>query len=219
MRLAVVSLGGYSSKLIAEKARAYFSVVDEINLKNVDVRVFTGAKEAFYEDRPLPDYDCIFVRGSFRYELLQRTLSEVKFDDAYLPLRPEAFINCHNKLLTLLALQKYNLPVPTTYFASTADYAKKILGEVNYPIILKIPHGTQGKGVMFADSLPSAKSMLDALEVFGQPYLIQEYIETGATDVRAIVVGDKVVGCMRRKAASNELRANIQMGGVGEPYQ
>ena len=64
-----------------------------------------------------------------------------------------------------------------TPIAATTEGAKKLVENVNYPIIIKIPEGTHGKGVMFADSVSSAKSVLDALEVFNQPYIIQDYIE------------------------------------------
>jgi len=69
---------------------------------------------------------------------------------------------------------------------------------------------------MFADSFAAASSMLDAIETLKQPFLIQEYIETEGSDIRAIVVGDKVVAAMKRKAAGDEKRANIHAGGKGE---
>ena len=106
--------------------------------------------------------------------------------------------------------------MPITYLASSTRAAKKILNEVNYPIVLKFPHGTQGKGVMFAESFAAASSMLDALIALKQPFLIQEYIETGGVDIRAFVVGDKVAASMKRKAVRGEMRANIHTGGTGE---
>jgi ribosomal protein S6--L-glutamate ligase len=83
---------------------------------------------------------------------------------------------------------------------------------------MKFPTGTQGRGVMFADSFSSASSMLDALLALKQPFIIQEYIETGGADIRAFVVGERVVACMKRKAVEGEKRANIHAGGKGEAY-
>ena len=137
----------------------------------------------------------------------------------YMPINPEAFDIGHDKLLTHLALQQYKIPMPKTYITSTPEAAKKILEKVNYPIIMKFPQGTQGKGVMFADSFASASSMLDALTALRQPFIIQEYVETGGVDIRVIVVGDKVIAAMRRKAVKGEERANIHAGGKGEAYQ
>src|SRR3989338_8003938 len=93
---------------------------------------------------------------------------------SYMPIKAETFTLGHDKLLTHLALQHFNIPMPMTYLASSAKAAKKILNEVAYPIVLKFPHGTQGKGVMFAESYAAASSMLDALIALKQPFLIQE---------------------------------------------
>jgi len=105
--------------------------------------------------------------------------------------------------------------MPDSYFSPTLNAAKKILKKINYPIIIKLPKGTGGKGVMFADSFPAASSMLDAIGPLKLQVVIQEYMETNSTDTRAIVVGDKVVASYQRKAAEGEKRANIHMGGVG----
>jgi len=219
MRFALISLRGTSSQWVLEKAREHFDIVDDIDIRQVYVQTTSDKQEIFYNNKPLADYDCVYVKGSFRYQLLQTAISTVLKDESYIPLSPQSFQYCHNKFSTLLALHKKDIPIPTTHYAPNVDVAKKILEDVNYPIIIKIPEGTQGKGVMFADSLTSAKSLLDTMTIFKQPYLIQEYIETGATDVRAIVVGDKVVAAMRRRAQDNELRANIHMGGIGEAYE
>lgn len=109
--------------------------------------------------------------------------------------------------------------MPRTYVSSTVPAAKKILEKMNYPVIMKFPHGTGGKGVMFADSYASASSLLDALSALRQPFIIQEYIETGGTDIRAIVVGNKVVASMERKASLMEARANWHSGGTGEAVE
>jgi len=84
---------------------------------------------------------------------------------------------------------------------------------------MKFPSGTQGKGVMFADSFASASSMMDALSALRQPFLIQEFVETGGVDTRAIVVGDKVVAAMNRESKEGEMRANIHAGGKGTPTE
>jgi len=218
MKLGIITIGGPSAKTIAKRAKEYFDSVELINLKKVSIKSGKNP-EVSYEGKKLQKYDCIYMRGSYKYALLQTAISRMLYGKVYLPLHPTSFYTCHNKYLTALALQKKNVPIPDTYLAATTEQAKKILEKVVYPIILKIPEGTQGKGVMFADSLPSAKSMIDTLETFNQPYIIQEYIESRATDIRAIVAGGKVIAAMRRKAANNELRANIHLGGKGEPYE
>ncbi|MEA3379111.1 MAG: RimK family alpha-L-glutamate ligase [Nanoarchaeota archaeon] len=219
MRLGVISLGGTTSQWIAQKALKYFNISDMIDIKQIFIETTSKRQEVYYNKKPLDHYDCIYIRGSFKYNLLQTAITTVLQEQCYLPLKAQSFNYCHNKFSTLLALHKKNIPIPTTHYAPNVEVAKKILENVNYPIIIKIPMGTQGKGVMFADSIASAKSVLDAMEIFKQPFLIQEYIETGATDTRAIVVGNKVIAAMKRRAIGNELRANIHMGGSGKKYE
>ena len=216
---AIISLGSKSSEWTFEAMKKYFDEVDNINIKEIEVNIGTKSKNILYNGKPLKDYDCIFVKGSYKYAMLSRAITSIRNKRSYMPLTENAFSIGHNKLLTHLELMKYNIPMPKTYLSSTASAAKKILEKLNYPVILKFPEGTQGKGVMFADSYASASSFLDAAATLKQPLIIQEYIETNATDIRAIVVGNKVVASMQRKANVGEKRANIHAGATGEPYE
>jgi len=219
MKAAVISMGSISSKWIIKSMKKYFEKVDAINIRNLEVSIQSKKYEIFYGGEPMEEYDCIVCRGSFRYSDLLRAITHALNDKVYMPIMPSAFTVGHDKLLTHLKLGDAKIPMPTTYLSSSADAAKKLLQKVNYPIIMKFPQGTHGKGVMFADSFESAASMLDALAVLNQPFLIQEYVETGGVDTRAIVVGNKVVAAMRRKAVQGEKRANIHAGGKGESVE
>ena len=219
MKAALISLGSKSSKWTLEAMRKYFAQVDDIDLRSIEVNLSSKNPEILYHGKPLETYDCVYAKGSFRYEQLLRGITSLLHKTTYMPLKPLSFTFGHDKLLTHLAFQQHKIPMPTTYLASTTEAAKKIMKKVNYPIVMKFPHGTQGKGVMFADSYSSASSLLDALAALRQPFIIQEYIETGGVDIRAIVVGDKVVASMKRKAEVGEKRANIHAGGKGEPCQ
>ena len=217
MKAAVMSLGSKSSLMVLEEMKKYFDSVDKIDLRDVEVNLGGSKLDVLYEGHQLPRYSCIYARGSFRYAPLLRSVTRTLYSFSYMPIKAETFTLGHDKLLTHLALQHFNIPMPATYFASSTRAAKKILNEVTYPIVLKFPHGTGGKGVMFAESFAAASSMLDALIALKQPFLIQEYIETGGVDVRAFVVGNKVAASMKRKAVRGEMRANIHAGGTGEP--
>ncbi len=200
-----------------EAMMKYFDQAEAIQLKKIEVRL---GKESgiFYEGKPLENYDCVYVKGSFRYaNLLCSVASMLEGRIPYMPLPSNTFTVVHNKLLTHLVLQQHNIPMPRTYITPSADEAKELLKNASYPLVMKFPEGTQGKGVMFADSFSSASSLLDALGVLNQPFIIQEYIETGGSDIRALVVGEKVVAAMRRQAQKEEKRANIHAGGKGEP--
>lgn len=215
MKAAVISLGSISSQWVATALQKYFSQVDLISLKEIEVWLGKAAS-ILYRQEPLPTYDCIYLKGSFRYAHLLSSIATVLQDQVpYLPISPGAYTTVHNKLLTHLVLQQRHIPMPKTYVTSTLPAARELLKKVHYPIVMKFPEGTQGKGVMFADSFSSASSLLDALGVLKQPFIIQEYIETEGKDIRALVVGDKVVAAMQRVAQGEEKRSNIHAGGKG----
>lgn len=217
LKAAVISLGSKSSKMVVKALKKYIRTVDDLNIKDIEVTLSPKGMEVLYKGKHLEDYDCIYAKGSFRYAPLLRAITTVASKNSYLPIQPASFTIAHDKMITQLMLQQKGIPTPKTYLNATPEAAKKVLENVNYPIIMKFPQGTQGKGVMFADSFAAANSMMDALTALKQPFLIQEYVETGGVDIRAIVVGDKVVASMRRKAESGEKRANIHAGGKGEP--
>ncbi|NPE27006.1 RimK family alpha-L-glutamate ligase [Methanococcoides sp. SA1] len=218
MKAAVISLGGRSSKAVAEACRKYFEVVDELNLKDFEVCLSDEGINVAYLEKNLDRYDCVYIRGSYKYALLQRSISRALQGEVYMPIRPRAFTLGHDKYMSLLELQKNGVSIPKTHYAATTNIAIRILrDEVDYPVILKVQEGTHGKGVMVAESFKSAKTILDILSEYKRPYVIQEFVETaGTSDIRVIVGGGKVLGAYRRVAALGEFRTNIHMGGKRE---
>ncbi|MFC1690627.1 RimK family alpha-L-glutamate ligase [Nanoarchaeota archaeon] len=216
---ALISLGSESSKLTLEAMKKYFEKVDHIDLQEIEVNFKPRGCEVLWNGEKLPNYDCIYVKGSFRYSAILSAITSSLSGLCYMPLKGKSFSRGHDKLLTQLYLQQSKIPMPKSYLASSPHAAKKILERLNYPILMKFPQSTHGKGVMYADSFASANSMLDALTVLNQPFIIQEYVDTSGSDLRAIVVGDKVVASMRRKAKEGEVRANIHAGAIGEPVE
>jgi ribosomal protein S6--L-glutamate ligase len=219
MKAALVSLGSKSSKWTFDAMKKYFEEVDDIDLRNVEVDLGAKSPVVLYEGKPFQEYDCMYIKGSFRYIQILTSIAAVLQGKLFMPIEPYAFTVGHDKLQTHLALQQHNIPMPETYISSNPAAAKQLLERLSYPIVMKFPSGTQGKGVMFAESFNSAASMLDALSALNQPVIIQSYVETGGSDIRAIVVGDKVVAAMERKAVEGERRANIHAGGKGSPVK
>ena len=216
MKAAIISQGSVSSKWTFEAMQKYFDEVEEIDVKNLEISISGNTAQILHKGEPLKKYDCVYAKGSFRYSQILRSLTSVLQKECYMPIIPGAFTIAHDKLLTQLMMQQHSIPMPKTYISSTIESARQLLSSLNYPIIMKFPQGTQGKGVMFADSFSSASSILDALSALKQSFIIQEYVDTGATDVRAFVVGDKVVASMMRRGAADEVRSNIHTGGTGE---
>lgn len=216
LKAAVVSLGSKSSYMVVEEMQKLFSQVDHLNLKSFEINFLKDSVQILYEGNPIEDYDCVYLKGSFRYAQLIQSLSYALQGKTYIPIDPHTFSTGHNKLLTQLVLQLNNIQMPQTYISATPEAGKNLLKNINYPIILKFPDGTHGKGVMIADSFPAASSMLDAFLSLNKSVIIQEYVDTGGKDVRAIVVGDQVVGAMERTAEQGEVRSNVHAGGTGK---
>ena len=219
MKAALISLGSTSSQWIVDALKKYFEEVDMILLKDIEIEI--GAKEGkavLYKGKPLPRYDCIYAKGSFRYGTLLRAITTHLKKTTYMPTEEQSFTRAHDKLLTHLKLQEHGIPMPKTYIVPSADAGKKLLKKLTYPIIIKMPSGTHGKGVMYADSVESASTMIDALALLKQPFLIQQYIETEGKDIRVFVIGNKAVSAMQRSAGAGDKRANLHSGGEGTAY-
>ena len=216
LKIAIVSLTGRSSQAIAKAAEKHFGVVKFYSIKDVGLEV---GKEngVFCKNEDLKKFDCVYLRGSFNYIDSLASVAIALNSKIYTPIRPESFFIAHNKFLTEVRLKEAKIPVPETYLVNKSDTAKQIIesNKLKYPVVFKVLSGTHGKGVMFADSEESAKSMIDMMVKFNEPYLIQEYIETGARDIRAVVIGKKVIA-MERRAGKGELRAGIHSGGKGK---
>ncbi len=219
MKAALISQGSVSSKWTFEEMKKCFSEVDDLDLRRIEINLGRKEEKVLYDGKPLRRYDCVFAKGSFRFSSLLRAITKIVSKEAYMPIKSSAFINSRDKFLAQVKLEEHNITMPKTYLSSSATAAKRILEKIDYPIVMKLPEGTHGRGVVFADSHSSASSFLDALGTLKQPFIIQEFIETGGADIRALVIGNKVVAVMQRKAKDDEKRANIHAGGRGEPYE
>jgi ribosomal protein S6--L-glutamate ligase len=128
-----------------------------------------------------------------------------------------AIRRARDKLLALQVLTMSGIGVPRTVLARTpaqVDLALEIVG--GPPVVLKLLQGTQGVGVILAETRAAASSTLDALWGLGQDVLVQEYVvESAGRDVRVLVVGGRIVAAMRRQARDGEWRSNIHRGGAG----
>lgn len=216
-KFGLISLGSKSSMMILEEAGKLFDVADHIDLRKIEVKI-NGSTAVLYNGDILGDYDCLYMRGSYKYSTLLYALSELYKDKTYIPLDPNSHIIAHNKFMTHLFLSSEKaLKMPSTYFAAKISETKEFLKTLNYPIIMKFPSGTHGKGVIFTESYSSASSMVDALHVFDQPVIIQDYVNI-KSDIRIIVAGDRIAGAMKRTAGKDEVRANAHAGGDGEPF-
>jgi ribosomal protein S6--L-glutamate ligase len=128
-----------------------------------------------------------------------------------------AIARSRDKLSALQQLAAAGVRIPRTVLARGGGDVKDLVAQVGgLPAILKLIQGTQGVGVMIAHSLAEVESILSTLWDLGQEILLQEFVsESRGSDIRALVVGERVVGAMRRAAKSGEFRSNLHRGGAG----
>ncbi len=129
-----------------------------------------------------------------------------------------AVYRARDKLRSLQVLAAHGVRVPPTLMARNPDHVEWCIDQLGgAPVVLKLLQGTQGVGVMLAESTDAAEAILDAMWGLGQNILVQKFIaDSRGRDVRAIVVGGRVVACMRRVARPGSFRSNIHRGGKGE---
>jgi ribosomal protein S6--L-glutamate ligase len=130
-----------------------------------------------------------------------------------------AIARSRDKLRCLQHLTRAGLDMPRTVMAHDRSNVRKLVQEVGgLPLIIKLIRGTQGVGVMIAHTLQEVQTIVDTFWDLGQEIVLQEFVaESKGKDVRALVVGDRVVGAMRRQARKEgEFRSNIHRGGEGQ---
>jgi ribosomal protein S6--L-glutamate ligase len=126
-----------------------------------------------------------------------------------------AIARSRDKFRSLQLLARKGIPMPLTGFAQSPDSTEDLICMVGgAPVVIKLLEGSQGKGVMLADSHQSAVSIINAFKKMGANILVQQYIkESNGSDIRCFVVGGKIVAAMERKAKDGEFRANVHQGG------
>ena len=126
-----------------------------------------------------------------------------------------AIARARDKLRALQLLSRYGLDIPRTAMCRFRDEVAQVVEHVGgLPCIIKLIQGTQGVGVMIASTMDEVQGMLDTFWDLGQEILLQEFVaESKGRDLRALVIGDRVVAAMRRQARTGEFRSNIHRGG------
>lgn len=129
-----------------------------------------------------------------------------------------AITRSRDKLRSLQLLSRKGLGLPTTTFAHSPHDLDQVIEEVGgAPLVIKLLHGTQGKGVVLAETKKAAESVIQAFMELKADILVQEFIkEANGEDIRAFVVGKKVIAAMKRTAPEGEFRSNLHRGGTAE---
>ncbi|MDX1571737.1 MAG: RimK family alpha-L-glutamate ligase, partial [Xanthomonadales bacterium] len=178
-----------------------------------------GSPGLFYRQKRLSRYDAVLPRigASITYygSAVVRQFQEM---GVYCANSAAGILNSRDKLRSLQILARHHIGIPDTVFVrDRKDVLPGIERVGSAPVIIKLIEGTQGVGVLLAESIKTAEATIELLQSQKQNVLIQKFVaESKGKDIRALVVGDRVVAAMRRVAQGTEFRSNIHRGGKGE---
>lgn len=218
MRIAMMARNAnlYSHKRLKEAAEQRGHELDIINTLRCYMNIASHRPEIYYNEKKLPDYDAVIPRigASVTFYGLA-VLRQFEMMDVY-PLNESVAIGrSRDKLRSMQLLSREGIGLPVTTFAHDPRQTEEVLKLAgNAPLVVKLLEGTQGIGVVLADTNRSAKSVIEAFRGAKVNILVQEFIkEAGGTDIRALVVGGKVIAAMQRTGAEDEFRSNLHRGG------
>jgi ribosomal protein S6--L-glutamate ligase len=221
MKLAMLARNPslYSHRRIVEAARTRGHEIEVINTLHVHMNITSSRPTLWHGGRQLPHYDAVIPRigaSITHYGLAVLRQFEVQ---GVFPLNESVAIGrSRDKLRALQLLAREGIGLPVTAFAHGPRRAEDVIKEVGgTPCVIKLLEGTQGRGVILAETTASAKSIIEAFSATNTNILVQEYIrEAGGNDIRVLVVGGKVVASVLRSCKKGEFRANLHRGGKAE---
>lgn len=208
--------GLYSHRRLVEAATARGHHIDVINTLRCYMNITSHRPEVHYNGEKLTGYDAVIPRigASVTFYGLA-VLRQFEMMGVY-PLNESVAIGrSRDKLRSLQLLARDGIGLPVTAFAQDPKQTGEVLKIAGgAPVVIKLLEGTQGIGVVLADTERSAKSVIEAFRGANVNILVQEFIkEAGGTDIRALVVGGKVIAAMQRTGAEGEFRSNLHRGG------
>ncbi len=221
MKIAMLARNAklYSHQRLKEAAEERGHQLDIIDTLRCYMNIASRRPEVYYNGVNLKGYDAVIPRiGASVTFYGTAVLRQFEMMGVY-PLNESVAIGrSRDKLRSMQLMARDGIGLPVTTFAHDAKQTEAVLklaGEA--PLVIKLLEGTQGLGVVLADTNRSAKSVFEAFRATNTNILIQEFIkEAGGTDIRAIVVGGKVIAAMKRTGAEGEFRSNLHRGGSAQ---
>lgn len=205
----------YSTRRLVEAARDLGLKAEVLDTLRCNLVLGSGGPKVLYRGQVLPPPGVVIPRiGASITSFGLAVVSQ--FDTMGIPVLNAAvsIARSRDKLRALQLLSKFGLDIPRTVMCRCREEVSAAVAEVGgLPCIMKLTSGSQGVGVMIANTMGEVEGMLDTLRKLGQEILIQELVtESRGQDVRALVIGDRVVAAMRRTAREGEFRSNIHRG-------
>jgi len=220
LRLAIISRGPrlYSTKRILQEARARGIDVEVCDPMKFTLTVSNQSMEVLYKGSRF-EFDAVIPRiGHSITKHGVSILNHLEHLGVWTANSSQGILHSRDKLHASQIMARNRISVPTTVYVRDIFDVEHAIEQVGgLPVVIKVTQGTQGEGVFLRHTQYEARSLVQGLLVTGRSVLIQQYIaESHGRDIRAFVVGDKVVACMRRRARGREFRSNFHLNGTVE---
>ena len=222
MKLAILSCspGCYSTRRLREAAEQRGHNVKVLSTVKFAIDLEEGDPDLYFRQKRLSHYDAVLPRiGASITYFGTAVVRQFEQMDVWCANSSAGISNSRDKLRSLQILSRHHIGIPqTTFVRDKRDVLPAIERVGGAPVIIKLLEGTQGIGVLLAESVKSAEAIVELLQSQRQNVLIQKFVaESKGRDIRAFVVGDQVVAAMRRVAQGQEFRSNVHRGGLTEP--
>ncbi|HWJ08692.1 MAG TPA: RimK family alpha-L-glutamate ligase [Nocardioides sp.] len=224
MKLAILSRAprSYSTQRLRTAAVDRGHQVKVLNTLRFAIDLSGDEPDLQFRGKQLSDYDAVLPRiGNSITYFGTAVVRQFEQMDVYTPSTANGISNSRDKLRASQILSRHNIGMPaTTFVRDRADVIPAIERVGGAPVVIKLLEGTQGIGVILAPSIKVAEAIIETLQSTKQQVLIQRFVkESRGRDIRALVVGDRVVAAMRRVAQGDEFRSNVHRGGTVEAVQ
>ena len=222
MKIAILSRNShcYSTRRLREAALERGHRVLVLNTMKFAIDLRKGEPDLFFSTKHLSHYDAVIPRiGASITYFGTAVVRQFEQMDIFCANSSTGIANSRDKLRALQILSRHHIGIPETAFIrDRRDVMPAIQRVGGAPVIIKLLEGTQGVGVILAESIKTAQAIVETLHSTKQNVLIQKFVsESKGRDIRAFVVGDQVVAAMRRQAQGEEFRSNVHRGAVAEP--
>jgi ribosomal protein S6--L-glutamate ligase len=223
VKIAILSNGNanYSTRRLKEEALARGHEVDIIKYKHCHAAIEQSNPVVRYKGKVLSGYDVIIPRIATNMTRYGSAIVR-QFEMQGVPTTSSsiAITRSRDKLRSIQLLSRAGVGIPKTVFTRSINDIEDLIDEMGgFPVIIKLARGTHGNGVVLAETKKAAKSVMQAFYVMdddGTNILLQEFVkESAGTDIRAFVVGGKVVASMKRQSLTDDFRSNLHQGGEG----
>ena len=209
----------YSTKRLVDEGENRNHIVEVIDPLKCDIIIEKEKPTIYYKDRYLDYVDAIIPRiGATVTFYGCAVVRQFEMMNVFTTVTSDSIIRSRDKLRSFQRLSKAGIGMPKTVFTNYSRDVEEVIEHVGgTPVIIKLLEGTQGLGVVLAETKNAAESVLEAFNGLQARALIQEYIaEAKGADIRALVVDGNVVGAMKRQGKEGEFRSNLHRGGTAE---